>query len=225
MATSLTDPNDIQKFNYNVDLLRAILWQYNEATNLQGILQQKQDWYDVNQAEFWADWYNNVFNLQTANEFGLQVWSIILDQSIFINNGPSPSNYPAWGFGSLRQNFTNGNFATNSGNSYPLQMENARIILQLRYFQLIGSGTVPEINRVLAYVFKNYGSAYVIDNHDMTQTIYFSFSIPNELLLALQTFDVLPRPAGVQSTIYQGAFTYWGFGSAHLNFTNGNFGA
>ncbi|WP_059215173.1 DUF2612 domain-containing protein [Escherichia albertii] len=70
--------NKIQEFQFSVDLLRAILWQYNVAENLQGILERKKDWYVINHEQFWSDWYRDVFNMDTANSFGLSVWAIIL---------------------------------------------------------------------------------------------------------------------------------------------------
>ena len=40
--------SSIQEFNFNVNLLRAIIWQYENAENLKSILEKKQEWYDVN---------------------------------------------------------------------------------------------------------------------------------------------------------------------------------
>jgi hypothetical protein len=72
--------DDIQQFDFSVNLLQALLWQYNGATNLQGLLEAKYNWYYTNQSQFWNDWIGNVFNLATADDFGLAVWSIILGQ-------------------------------------------------------------------------------------------------------------------------------------------------
>ena len=68
----------IQEFDFSVDLLQAILWQYNNATSLQSLLNSEQAWVIENQTEFWENWLRDVFDLRTANEFGLSVWSIIL---------------------------------------------------------------------------------------------------------------------------------------------------
>jgi hypothetical protein len=43
------------------------------------------------------------------------------------------------------------------------------------------------------------------------------------MLLIFENFDVLPRPAGVQSSYYQGNYLRWGFGQYHANFNNGGF--
>lgn len=223
IVQSETSNDDIQIFDFSVDLLRALLWQYNDAINLQALLEQKNAWYFKNQTQFWNNWFADVFDLRTANDFGLSVWSIILGQPTYINNTPSPADYPAWGFGDYGQNFDNGNFASDNGNTYQLPTETARILLQLRYFQLISSGTVPETNRMLKYVFANYGPAYLLDRLDMTQHYVFEFPLSSSLNLMLSNFDVLPRPAGVGSYYSEGDIAYFGFDDYNANFDNGIF--
>ena len=216
---------DIQAFDFSVNLLQAILWQYTNAPNLLSILESEQTWYDVNQTEFWTNWYDDVFNLKTANTFGLNVWAYILNQPIFVTNGPSPLTKPAWGFGSHRKNFNRGNFSSTTGSTYQLPDESARILLQLRYFQLTSAGCVPEINRMLKYVFADYGQVYLEDRLDMTQHYVFRFVPDSNLSYLLNNFDILPRPAGVKSSYYVSAIPRWGFGPYNANFTRGNFGA
>jgi len=211
----------IQQFDYNVDLLKALLWQYNEATNLQALLEAKQQWYNVNQTEFWENWYRDVFDLRTATPFGLAVWSIILGQPLFVSKGPD--NKPTWGFGAFYVNFERGNFSSQTGSSFKLGTESARILLRLRYYQLTGACTVPSINRMLADVFAGYGLAFVIDNHDMTQLYTFTFALPSDLVFLFNNFDILPRPAGVGSSYNVIINESWGFDEFHENFDNGNF--
>lgn len=191
--------NTIQQFNFNVPVLKSLLWQYQNSPNIQSLLQSKNAWYQQNQTQFWLDWIMNVFDLETANIFGLSVWSIILGQPIVFNNAANPDQIP-WGFGTNNANFTQGNFAGGAGGSYALPLEAARILLQLRAFQIVSSGTVPETNRMLAYVFANYGPAWLIDNNNMTQTYMFNFPLTSDLVYIFNNIDVLPRPAGVSST-------------------------
>lgn len=216
---------DIQQFDFSVDVLRSLLWQYDSAESLQGILNAKNDWYLDNHTGFWANWYRDVFNLETANDFGLNVWAIILGQNIYVNSSSSILDKVPFGFGDDHANFNNGNFASDTGTTYQLPTESARILLRLRYFQLTSVGAVPEINRMLKYVFKNYGLAYVEDNLDMTMRYVFTFPLNSDLLYIFNNFDVLPRPAGVGSTFIQGDVKFFGFGEPHANFENGNFGA
>ena len=220
----------IQQLDYSVNLLQALLWQYNTATNLQGLVQQKQTWYTTNQTQFWENWYTDVFDLNTANQFGLIVWSIILNFPLYVNTLPSSSSAPTFGFNnSFFTNFDQGNFQSTTGNSYQLPIATQRLALQLRYFQLCSSGTVPEINRFLNYVFNLYngsvaGKVFLEDNYDMTQTYHFLFTIPNDLLYLFENYDILPRPAGVQNKIVDDTVNTWGFGPYQLNFNRGNFG-
>ena len=81
----------IERFDFSVNVLRSLLWQYNNAPNIQALLQDKQTFYNQAQEQFWQDWLTNVFNLETANEFGLAVWSIILDLPLFGQTADSPS--------------------------------------------------------------------------------------------------------------------------------------
>ena len=194
------DVTDIQELDFSVNLLQALLWQYTNATNLQGILNAKNTWYVTNQTDFWENWYTDVFNLVTANDFGLSVWSIILGQSLFTSFIES-TGIPYFGFGSSNQNFDGSNFASLNGGNNVYSTETSRLLLQLRYFKLVSSGTIPETNRMLAYVFADFGKAFLVDNHNMTQTYYFEFVLSAEISYMLNNTDVLPRPGGVSSVI------------------------
>lgn len=105
----------IQSFDYAVDILQTILWQYNDATNLLSVLNQKQNWYDDYQQKFWDNtaetqhcwidrttnlqvcatiprgWFQDVFDLANANLFGLAVWSIVLDLPLFVRADVTPN--------------------------------------------------------------------------------------------------------------------------------------
>src|SRR5206468_1560066 len=148
-------------------------------------------WYLQNQTNFWNSWYRDVFNLATANQFGLIVWSIILGLPLYVN-APPVSGAPTFGFsGSVTGavNFDGGILGEVNGSSELLPINTQRIALQLRYFQLTSSGTVPEINRVLQYVFSGYGRAYLLDGHDMTQAYVFDFPLTWDLNYLFTNYD------------------------------------
>lgn len=235
----------IQAFDFSVDLLQALLWQYNEAPNLHALLQHKQEWYTVNQTEFWQDWFTDVFDLRTANDFGLAVWAIILNARQFVYQPPNLDR-PIFGFGvpntgfsdrfddrfseggpqSFYKNFNNGNFGTSSGEGINgLTTEQSRLLLRLRYFSLVTRAAVPEINAFLSEVFADLGKVVVVDNYDMTCTYAFLFALPSTLIYVFNNFDVLPRPAGVALNITTTPRDkVFGFGEHYANFNNGNFG-
>lgn len=217
----------IQQFNnYQTDLLQVILWQYNEATNLLALLNDKQAWYNQYQSQFWVDWYNNVFNLSspTLNEFGATVWSIILNVPLFIAFFP-PEN-PAdsiFGFNAYDPDFpdllnsTNWNFFGETAlsdigaNFYAipdlsLSLQEQQFLLRLRYFQITNLGDIVDINAFLNYLCLDNligftGQIYIIDNYGMSVTYNFTTDdFPEDLFEAITALDLWPRPAGVAIT-------------------------
>lgn len=212
----------IQAVDFSVDLLRAILWQYNDAVRMQSLLAQKQAWYEETQTEFWTDWVRDVFNLYTANEFGLSVWGVILGIPLSIGL-PGTGARAVWGFGAFNQNFEHGNFGRDSAGVAGLTLEQKRLVLQLRYFQLVSDGSVPHTNFVLKHIF---GSGYVLDlSGDMEVTYVFPVALPSAVQTVLQNFDLLPRPAGVKINILIDPGSVFGFDPFYENFENGGFGA
>ena len=86
----------IEDFDLSVDILSALIWRNNEAPVLQSLLQSKDDWYVQNHKQFWTDWMTNVFNIDTANDFGLSVWAQILGVPLTLIVTPNVG--PQWGF-------------------------------------------------------------------------------------------------------------------------------
>lgn len=198
----LGDSNDTntQLFDFSVDILQALLWQYNKAEAYTALLESKQTWVTANQEEFWENWFTNVFDIRTVNDFGAAVWSIILGIPLNIQYGETDG--ANWGFGPYQQNFDRGNFAPLNYEVIPLTIAQKRIVLQLRYYQLITRCVPPDINKNFARIFASLGPAYVIDNLNMTMTYVFNFQIPSALEFILRFYNLLPQPNGV-SVSYQ----------------------
>lgn len=209
----------VQRFDFSVDLLRALIWQYNNAERLQSILQQKLEWYEINQEEFWTDWYNDVFNLLTANEFGLSVWGIILGIPLSVGL-PGTGNRKVWGFGAFNQNFHKYNFGRDSSGVAGLTLKQKRLVLRLRYYQLVTDATVPNTNFILNQIF---GMGKVLDGLNMTETYVFPTALDSEVAFVLQNYDLLPRPAGVGVNILVDPTKAFGFDPYYENFNHGTF--
>lgn len=155
---------NIQEFDFTVDLLQSILWQYNEAENLTGLLGKKQEWYDLYQSVFWQNWYDTIFNLatKTPSVFGLAIWSIILGIPLFVELAPEPADKPIWGFNAFAPSFPDlentylnfgttitanpgsGNFSTRN-QGIILTLAQQQFLLRLRYFQISTLGNIAGI--------------------------------------------------------------------------------
>jgi hypothetical protein len=181
-----------QSIDYSVNLTQVLLWHYNQATDLTGIINAKQSWYDFNQESFWSEWQENVFDLSTANNFGCIVWAIILGFPL----GPfiqSTVSYLSFGFNQFHSNFNNSNFAPTTGPTLNLTNAQQILVLRLRLYKLIGKATKSNVNPILAALFGT-GNIYLIDNHNMTCTVvYNSSAISGSLLNVLENYDIIPR--------------------------------
>lgn len=215
--------DDIQEFDFSLNLLSGLIWRFNNAENLEALLRNRQTFFDEQNQQFWENWIRDVFSLRTANEFGLSIWSIILNLPLFTTGEQSPDDYPAFGFDSdSSRNFGNGNFATSQNEITNLNVEQKRLLLRLRYFQLVSTCTPPEINEFMNSLFGDR-QVYVLDGNDMTMTYVFAQIPDSRLFYVLQNFDILPRPSGVEVELLIAPFRSWGFDDYHQNFDNGNF--
>lgn len=209
------------RLEFNVNLMRTVLWQYENAPKLKSLVQSEQDWANDNVTEFWKNWFRDVFNLKTANEFGLNVWSRILDVPLTINRPRRVGG--VFGFGSNHKNFGNGNFGRARSQDIEVSTEQARKILLLRWFQLTSRPTVANINEALEIVF-GAGIAYVQDSLDMSNQLFMFTERPDyQTIDILKNTDLLPRPSAVGSAYSVQPRAGFGFGRNHLNFGNGNF--
>lgn len=188
----------IYNYDNTIDLMPNIIWQYGSAENLQKLLTLKNAWYQKNQSQFWDNWYRDVFNLDTANDFGLSIWGRILDFK--------------------RQ------ISLKDGSVYTLITEQYRLLLKGRLLLFRAHGTVSEINTWLKLVFGNQGRAYVLDNFDMTTTFIFEFQPTEEQQFLLDNVDFLPHPVAVGYEIRIVPNIFFGFsGSGMQPFNHGVF--
>lgn len=200
--------------------MRSILWQYESAPNMIALAENDQAFIDTQYSDFWKNWYTDVFNLDTANKFGLAVWARILNIKLEFESKRNVTD--VWGFGVNNKNFENGGFgiANDAWNTWDLEF--ARTLLKLRWFQITMRPTVSNINEALVLIFGE-NTVFVYDNYNMSITYVFEREPDYRLKLLLQNTDMLPRPSGVKVSWMVQYINSWGYGVHHLNFENGNF--
>lgn len=182
----------VEQINNSIKVDEVLLWQYNNATKLQTIIENKQAFLDTNFTQFFDDWYNDVFNLATANDFGLSVWAVILNVN-FANAPATPSTW--FSFDGVSANFDNGIFYPE--NTIYISTEDKRTILQFRYKYLISNGNINDVCNAVQALFTG---ATVTDNLNMTITVNIPFTPTIEQLFILNNYNVIPVPAGVSIT-------------------------
>lgn len=216
----------IQPFEQGVNVMPSILWQYENADKFVRLIQSQQAWIDENQNKFWQDWFRDVFDVDTANSFGLSVWARILGINLAVPTTPTIGN-TSWGFGANRRNFGRGNFGRDRDGQINLSLEQQRLVIKLRLAQIIVRPTAYYINEMLEAILNTPGrSVYAYDTLNMEFVVYvFDFAPDSQLRFILENYDLLPRPSGVGVQWIVASRPAWGFGPNRLNFNNGTFGA
>lgn len=188
----------VMNLQNTVDLMSCILWQYNKAPRIQMLIQKCQDEFDGNVKDFWNNFYTNIFNIDTANTFGLSVWGILL--------GVDRPTY------------------TSDGQTYPYTDDMYRLLLKSRSLLFRMDGSIYQINRYIEYLFPDR-PILVRDGLNMSIDIIFYYTPTADELQVLNNPDFLPRPSGVGVNILVINHTeVFGFDGSGLNtFDNGVF--
>lgn len=205
------------------DILAALQWRHNNAARLTSLLQSKQAWLDVAQQGFWVDWTRDVFDVRTANDFGLALWCIILGLNIRRKSDSDTGRTDAWGFGTDNINYSHGNFLPqySSGAGLDLTTGEVRTLVRLRYYSLTCRPCTMQLNEWFA---DNIPEISVADNTIMGAIAYrFKHPLSNSMMYALTNLDILPRPATLGLSIAILDREAFGYGEYNLNFDNGSF--
>jgi hypothetical protein len=191
-----------------INVNRTVISQYGNSPTILALIQNMDDAIDP-RADL-ANFYNYVWNIDTAQGFGLDIWGRIIgvDRSINVPAGtPNPGGFP----------FTAGVY----------QMDDAqyRLVLMVKALANITDCTAKNLNQLLQKLFVGRGRCYVNDIGGMRLRYTFEFFLqPFEYVIMTGT-NIAPRPAGVLSTILQiDPATTFGFnGSTLPPFNQGTF--
>lgn len=149
--------------------------------------------------------FDDIWNILTAQGAGLDIWGRILGvtRTLHLVN---PGTF--LGFESAEPGaepfdqapfFAGETTTTNFNLTDPAYL----VLLLAKAFANISDGSAKSVNIILKSLFPGRGNAYATDGLDMTMTYTFDFILtPVELAIVSQS-GVLPRPAGVASSIIQ----------------------
>jgi hypothetical protein len=176
----------------------TVISQYNQAPTIQTLLYAVNQWLDP--ADNLNDFYNLIWNVDTAQGYGLDVWGriVAVDRVLQIQaDDPffgfiEATTVSAWPFNQgifYNDQTLLGNFA--------LSDDGYRVLIMAKALFNIIDGSIPAMNQLLINLFPGRGTAFVADNLNMTMTYVFNF-IPSRVEAAIiSQSGVLPRPTGV----------------------------
>lgn len=158
------------------------------------------------------EFYDFIWNVDTAQGFGLDIWGRIVGVSRVIpipgdegsfgfNNDDVP---PDWqNFGNVNSPGTGGPFyaGQTSTGSFTLNDTAYRTLILAKALANIAATTPAALNQLVTNLFPGRGRAYTQDGRDMTMTYVFEFSLTSIEFAILSFSGVLPHPGGVLTKI------------------------
>nr|WP_298794633.1 DUF2612 domain-containing protein [uncultured Acetobacter sp.] len=178
------------------DVQKTILSQYACAPSLNALIAAWNQAFDP--AALIDQWYTQVWNIATAQGYGLDVWGRIVG----VQRVLSISSDSFMGFEEAsdltEQGFNTAPWYKGAATSSNVRLsdEGFRQLIYAKAMANITDGSVTSLNAILMALFAGQGDAWVEDNN-MTMTYVFNF-IPTDVQVSIiQGSGVLPRPAGV----------------------------
>ena len=206
---------DIPAFDIN----QTVLNQYANSPILTSIITSFAAALD--QTANFQSFYDNIFNVDTAIDVGLDIWGRILDVNRVIQVEETawfgfeealPGSLPfntnvtfnsatgVWSASDTNQG--GGTFYTgsNATNNAALSDDAYRLVLLAKAAFNITDCSIPSINRILMSLFPNRGNAYAVEGN-MTLTYVFTFPLTPTEYGIIANAGVLPQPSGVVTSI------------------------
>lgn len=201
--------------------------QYSNSTTLLELLASYDQWVDLTQ--FTAQFLSYVWDIQTAQDFGLDIWGRILGQSRYIQIAQTPGDNFGFDIGATPgTNWKPWSVAPFYGGqaagtvSFALADDFYRKLLLVKAASNIASSDCPSINALMRSMFGDRGKCYVgydIDN-PMHIGYHFEFT-PTPVERSIIESGLFPQPAGTIAEYIYGDSTTYGF----FGFAGGNTGA
>lgn len=187
------------------DVWQTIISQYANSPILTALITNMQDYID--QTENLDLFFDDMFNIDTAQGYGLDVWGRIVGVSRNLTIVTTTGG-PYFGFeeaGTLSANpFNQGTFfsvVTTLTSTYSLSDDSFRTLLYAKALSNITDGSIPSINQLLLNLFPGRGNCYVVDGENMTMQYVFEFPLTAVEQAIVSTSGVLPKPAGVSASV------------------------
>lgn len=186
---------------YTLDATATLLSQYANSPVITSLVDYCNQWIDPN-ADLDA-FYNYVWNVQTAQGFGLDIWGKIVNvpRQIVIQPLPDYIGFEEALSGSYPFNQEPFYGGSRSGDVYNLTDDSYRVLIMTKALANISSFTAPSMNALLSFMFTGRGDCHVEELGGMSIKYVFNFSLKPWEASVIQQPDLMPRPAGVNITI------------------------
>lgn len=184
------------------NVARTVVSQYANSPAITALVDEWNDAIDPD--NLWNDFYNLIWNVDTAQGYGLDVWGRIVGIGRVIH---LPVNSKYFGFDEAttvsadpfnNSPYYGGNLITTN---YAVSDTGFRSMILAKALANICDGSIPGINAVLLLLFPARGNCYVTDGQNMTMTYTFTFPLTAIEFSIVTQSGILPKPAGVSVTV------------------------
>lgn len=183
------------------DVWRTMLSQYANSPILTRLVENMDAYLD--QTANFDDFYDLVWNIDTAQGEGLDIWGRIVNVSRNLSVQSSDLWFGYEEAGETAQPFNQAPFYSGQqiNDTFALTDSAFRVLIFAKALANICDGSIPAINQILLNLFPNRGNCYVVDGLDMTMAFKFDFALtPVELAIIAQS-GALPKSSGVSLTV------------------------
>lgn len=163
-----------------LDPLDTVASQYKNSPTLMQLIDNFRQYIDPSQN--FEDFYNLVWNVDTAQGFGLDILGRIVGVSRQLN---VPAIYPVLVAPGLRS----------------LTDDQFRQLILAKALTNISGSSAADINAALRLLFAGRGNASVVDNLDMSIRYRFMFALGGVEFAIMAQSGAVPKPAAVSTTI------------------------
>ena len=188
---------------------RTVISQYANSPTLRQLIQNMDEY--INPDTDFDAFYSYVWNVETAQGFGLDIWGRIVGVGRMLTIPASETflgyqeAYTAPTAATGAQPFGQAPMyvGTASSQTYRLADDAYRKLILVKALANISDCTSPSLNRLLTNLFSGRGRCYVSDTGQMEFRYVFEFALePYEIAIMTQS-GAIPKPAAVLANVLQ----------------------
>lgn len=198
-----------------IDVEQTIISQYGTSATITQLVRNMNQYVDP-RADF-DTFFDFVWNVETAQGFGLNIWGRIVDigrtllipppVEYFGFNEASPGSFPF-----NEEAFYNG--VPPVSETYILADDAYRQLILVKALANISATNAPALNQLLQNLFSDRGRCYVNDMGGMRLRYTFEFTLTAYEWAIITQSGAMPHPAGVNTSMFNSELPLFGFAEA-----------
>ena len=189
---------------------QTIVSQYANSPTLTRLIEDMDAYIDP-EADIHA-FYDYVYNVETAQSWGLDIWGRIVNVGRVLTIPSSPDQIGFNGSSGVPFNQAPFNGGIPSTQNFSLSDDAYRTLILVKALANISDSSAASFNRLLQNLFAGRGRCYVVDTGGMAIRYVFEFALLPYEIAIITNSSVFPRPAGVRGFVVEvNAETTFGF--------------